>query len=280
MAAQPLTRLTLAATSVADDLGFVALSDLARALQTAPAAKHCVIGGHMVTALVGRWGLGAQLYRETGDTDLGVPPAAIREQRVIERLEALGYTKVAGNRFARPLDDVPVRVGDDDSSHRAVIDVLVPTYTSRPRQDRRVGDALVTTEVPGLALALTRPAVNLEVAMRRLNGETLEAELAIADEVSALSLKALATTVRSKDTDVVDIWRCLEVAYAAGIGATDFREERAAEGAAVVRRLFEARAGAGMVAIVREQRLSDEVADERFTRIRALIERVLGSDAP
>lgn len=206
MAAQPLTRLSLRATSVADDLGFVALSDLARALQTDSMADYRVIGGHMITALVGRWGLGAQLYRETGDTDLGVPPAVVREHGLIERLEALGYSKVAGNRFARPLDDVPVRVGDDDSSHRAVVDVLVPAYTSRPRQDRRVGDALITTEVPGLSLALTRPAVNLEVIMRRLNGQTLEAELAIADEVSALSLKAMATTVRSKDTDVVDIW--------------------------------------------------------------------------
>lgn len=99
----------------------------------------------------------------------------VRERSVIERLEALGYSKVAGNRFAKRLDDVPVRVGDDDSSHRAVIDVLVPAYTSRLRQDRRIGDKLVTTEVPGLA---------------------------IADEVSALLLKALATTARSRDTDV------------------------------------------------------------------------------
>lgn len=98
--------------------------------------------------------------------------------------------------------------------------------------------------------------------------------------MSALSLKALATTARSRDTDVVDIWRCLEVGYAAGIDAADFDEERAAEGAALVRRLFDDREGAGMAAIVREQRLSNEAADERFTRIKALIERVLGSDAP
>lgn len=72
MAAQPpLTCVVLAAASVADDLGYVALSDLASVL----GASTCrIIGGHMVTALVARWQLGAELYRETGDTDLGVPP--------------------------------------------------------------------------------------------------------------------------------------------------------------------------------------------------------------
>jgi hypothetical protein len=70
MATQPpLTRVVLAATSVADDLGYVALGDLANVLGT---STYRIIGGHMVTALVARWQLGAELYRETGDTDLGL----------------------------------------------------------------------------------------------------------------------------------------------------------------------------------------------------------------
>jgi hypothetical protein len=66
--------VTLTATSVADDLGYVALADLAGLLKT---DRYRIIGGHMVTALVARWGLGSELYRETGDTDLGVGVEAL-----------------------------------------------------------------------------------------------------------------------------------------------------------------------------------------------------------
>lgn len=45
----------------------------------------------MVTALVARWQLGAEVYRETGDTDLGVPPVVVREEGLIEGLRELGY---------------------------------------------------------------------------------------------------------------------------------------------------------------------------------------------
>lgn len=37
-------------------------------------------------------------------------------------------------------------------------------------------------------------------------------EVAFPDEVAALTLKAFASQVRDKPTDVVDLWRCLEVA--------------------------------------------------------------------
>lgn len=98
MAAQPpLTRVVLAATSVADDLGYVALADLASILGT---SAYRIIGGHMVTALVARWQLGAELYRETGDTDLGVPPVVVREEGLIGLLLERGYEQVEGNRFA------------------------------------------------------------------------------------------------------------------------------------------------------------------------------------
>ena len=76
-AGTPLTRLMLSATSVADDLGYVALSDLTRALGDI-AADFRVIGGHMVTVLAARWHLGHELYRETGDVDLGIPPVVAR----------------------------------------------------------------------------------------------------------------------------------------------------------------------------------------------------------
>jgi hypothetical protein len=103
-AGTPLTRLTLGAASVADDLGYVGLSDLARALGDIP-ADFRVIGGHMVTVLGARWQLGNELYRETGDVDLGITPIVARDRHVVGRLKDLDYTQVAGNRFARGLSD-------------------------------------------------------------------------------------------------------------------------------------------------------------------------------
>ena len=52
-AGTPLTRITLGAASVADDLGYVALTDLARALGSLT-EDYRVIGGHMVTVLAAR----------------------------------------------------------------------------------------------------------------------------------------------------------------------------------------------------------------------------------
>ena len=274
MAAQPpLARVVLKATSVADDLGYVALADLADVLGP---STYRIIGGHMVTALVARWQLGADLYRETGDTDLGVPPVVVREEGVIGRLLERGYEQVEGNRFARPIVDIPVTVRGAEGPRSAVVDVLVPSYRTRARSNHRVSDDLVTTEVPGLALALQREPVLLHMELHRLNGEQLDIELAYPDEVAALTLKAFASQVRDKSTDVVDLWRCLEVAHVAGIDAEAFVEAEAAEAATAIRALFDRRDGAGMTALVAEQRLSEQAADARFTRIRALTERVLG----
>lgn len=99
LAMQPLRlRITLGAVSVTDDLGYVALSDLSRALGDVAAACR-VIGGHMVTVLAARWRLGHELYRETGDVDLGITPIIARDHHVVGRLKDLDYTQVAGNRL-------------------------------------------------------------------------------------------------------------------------------------------------------------------------------------
>jgi hypothetical protein len=102
----PLTRITLGAASVADDLGYVALADLARAL-AGITDNYRVIGGHMVTVLAARWQLGQDLYRETGDVDLGIPPVVARDHNLVSRLKGLNHMQVAGNRFARGLTIAP-----------------------------------------------------------------------------------------------------------------------------------------------------------------------------
>jgi hypothetical protein len=276
-AVTPLTSLALGASSVADDLGYVALNDLAGALGDI-AADYRVIGGHMVTMLAARWQLGAGLYRETGDVDLGIPPIVARDQRVADRLRDISYVQIAGNRFARGLSDIPAGTTgkSDPPTPQALIDILVPTYTSRARENVQVGEDLFTTEVFGLQFALARQPVTLALDLRRLNGQTLRCELPFADELSALVLKSLATRARSKDTDIADTWRCLEIAFAAGLKPADFTSGIRADSAEVVRDLFGSRHGAPMAALAAEQRLSADAADERFTRIRALIARVVG----
>jgi hypothetical protein len=202
-----------------------------------------------------------------------------RDHDLVSRLKDLNYMQVAGNRFARGLPDIPVGTKERGGSGNpeALIDVLVPAYTGRPRENVQVGEDLFTTEVPGLQLALARPPVTVALELRRLNGEVLQCELPFADEVSALVLKGLATRVRSKDTDIADIWRCLEIAFAACLGPENFANGTRAESAEVVRSLFNNRRNAPMAALASGQRLSAEAADARLTRIRALIARVLGA---
>lgn len=261
------------AGSVADDVGFVALRDLGLVMA---GDSYRIIGGHMVMMLAARWALGPELYRQTQDTDLGVPPSAVANPTIIDRLTELGYERRAGNRFARPMSDIPVRlIGAGAPRPEASIDILVPSYTSRPRQNRKFGDHLVTTEVPGLASTLQNPAIEMSLELHRLNGDLLDIEVAVADEVSALVLKAHATTVRSKSTDVVDIWRCLEVCFAAGTDPAQFNGPERISAVTRVRALFDSRSGPGMTSLIDEQRLTPRAADERYTRIRALIDRVV-----
>jgi hypothetical protein len=197
-------------------------------------------------------------------------------QVVLGRLLERGYQRVEGNRFARPIDDVPVTVRGAETQRSAIVDILVPSYRTRARSNHRVSDDLVTTEVPGLALALKRETVLLSMELGRLNGEKLDARIAFPDEVAAVTLKGFASQVRNKPTDIVDLWRCLEVAYAAGTDPAAFTDGEAAEAARIVRALFHRRNGDGMSVLEEEQRLSGAAADQRFTRVRALIQRVMG----
>lgn len=275
MATEPLNRIVLAARSVADDLSYVALADIAGVLNTRT-TEYRIIGGLMVTTLAARWDLGARLYRETLDADLGVPPLVLRDLDLADRLKAAGYQQVAGDRFEKPVTDVPAGVpGVAPSAYRAAIDVLVPAYTSRPRHNVQIGPDLVTTEVPGLQIALARNPVELTLDLRRLGGEMMTVGLLFPDEVSALTLKAFATRVRMKPTDVIDVWRCLEICFAARVDAAAFRRGTAADGAAIIRKLFDGRDSPGIQTLAQQHRLSTEAADQRYTRIRALIARLL-----
>ena len=70
-----------------------------------------------------------------------------------------------------------MRVRGAETQRSAIVDVLVPSYGTRARRNHRVSDDLVTTEVPGLALALQRDPILLHMELHRLNGEQLDVEV-------------------------------------------------------------------------------------------------------
>lgn len=271
----PLKHLTLAAASVSDDLGFVAMADLAAVLAELPDVESRIIGGHMVTLHVQRWGLGRDLYRQTQDTDLGVPPVGVKDGQLIELLKQRGYDRTAGNTYARAIDDIPASV-KSGQKRSASIDLLVPAYTSRARDSVKVSDDLTTTEVLGLAEALQRPGVKVSLELHRLNGETLHAELTLPDEASGVMLKAFAWNRRGASKDAVDLWRMLEVANAAGVSPDEFSAEAGTHSADISRRSLEKVNEGAMKAITSAQGLSDEAAQQRHTRIQALLRSVFG----
>jgi hypothetical protein len=64
----------------------------------------------------------------------------------------MGYRQVAGNRFAKTMPDIPVLLAGGIAGDReAIIDVMVPAYTSRARQNVKVSEDFFSTEVPGPA---------------------------------------------------------------------------------------------------------------------------------
>jgi len=126
-----------------------------------PIIRCRVIGGHMVTVLGARWRLGREFYRETGDVDLGITPIVARDHHVVGRLRDLDYAQVAGNRFARGLSDIPVKMKDKEDSPRRESAVDRPPRSILCRQN------LSREELPG---------------GHRAQGSEVPAEIASADQ--------------------------------------------------------------------------------------------------
>lgn len=99
----------------------------------------------------------------------------------------------------------------------------------------------------------------------------------IPDDVSALILKTLAWDIRYKDTDAADIWRCLEIAYAAGVQPSAFESDDGRMVRALLQQEFAQDDGAVMKNIREYYQLPQDATTRRRTRIRALIGRVFGS---
>ncbi len=221
----------------------------------------------MIALHVFRWGL--DLTRLTQDVDLGVRPQVVQTPELTDGLERLGYSKTAGNRFEKPATGLPSTAAD----RNAIIDVLIPAYQSRPRRNRKFGQHLVTTEVPGLALAFQRQPVDLQLEVTFLDGSKQSFPVRMPDETAALNLKIMARTVRRKDSDAIDVWRALEVCAAAGKRDIDFGPDK--ERVRQVLGTQFARGGDAIAEISQARNLSDLETTRLETRIQALIQQVL-----
>lgn len=200
MAADEGPTIHLISDSLATDGGYIAIADMVGFLG---GREHRLIGGIAVMMHIQRLKLDLPL-RATSDADFGVPLALLRDDAtLVDVIEAAGYIKVDGNRWARAVD----------GRRRAVIDVLIPGYTSRLRSSHQVG-SVNSTEVPGLSEALRREPVALQAVMHLTDGSRREALVHIPDVVATLALKARVRAYRDETKDAEDLWRCIELVNA------------------------------------------------------------------
>jgi len=253
----------LPSLSAAMDGGFTAIADVSAAMAASGTTdQHRLIGGVAVMLHVQRLALDVPL-RATGDADFGVPPHVLREPELVDAIEAMGYAKVAGNRWERRIDDRRV----------AAVDLLIPTYRSRARDTVTVG-SVVTTEVPGLAEALRRPAIAADVEMHLTNGTTLTTTVTLPDAVGMLALKSMVRTVRTEARDAEDLWRCLEVAAADGVEPATFDASEPLRRVRVILWRELGPDGAALGSLTTG--LQDNPAARLRTRIRALLTETVG----
>ena len=137
----------------------------------------------------------------------------------------------------------------------------------------RIGD-IVTTEVPGLAEALRRPGVSVEIDIALTDGASIAAKVVIPDPAATLGLKAWARVVRNEDRDAEDLWRCLEIAHAAGVTADVLRDDATLGQIVPILERELGPTGASIGVITKG--LDEAEAARRRTRIRALVAEVVG----
>jgi hypothetical protein len=203
------TRLPIAATSRAQDAGYLALADLAD-IAADLAADYRIVGGQMVSLLVAFSGATGVPERSL-DADFGIPYQVAADRRLTDGLAARGYQpEGAANRFARI-----------DANRELIIDVLAPSYTSRLRT-RQTHGHLVLDEIPGLSYALASAPVSIELDATLSDGKALSFTVTLPNVIAALAVKAFAYAGRADAKDALDIWRLLEAARAMGVTPADW----------------------------------------------------------
>lgn len=253
-------RLDLLSTSRAGDAGYLAAADLADIGEELD-VDYRLIGGNAVSLL--GWVHGVQDAtpgRETADADFGADGKVICDPRLPEALTARGYASRRSNRFHRTVTDTR---GDLE----LVIDVLAPSFAGELVNSQKYGD-LYVDEVPGLALAIQRPATLVEVRVSLSGGDSLETTLRLPDVVAALILKAYAFRGRYADRDALDVWRLLEAARAAGVDVESWPTSASGRDAASILHRHFGQAGAGGPKAASTSRVDQ-------ARIRALVASIV-----
>lgn len=254
---------TVVSMSAASDGSYTAVVDMAEAAARAGVADHYrLFGGVAVVLHVERLGLVLPL-RSTGDADCGVPPHVLRDGRLVDEIERLGYIQVKGNRWQKELD----------GGRTATTDLLIPAYTSRARDNRQIGN-VVTTEVPGLAQAFLYPPVEVTTDFRLTTGKALRGTVLLPDAITMLHLKIGARRVRDEARDSTDLWHCLEVCHAEGIRKADVLGR--SDGPTIVRGLSHEFVGTAPSLRQICEQVSEDAARHLTVRIQALLRDVVG----
>lgn len=252
--------IILASTSRAMDAGHLAAADIEAITRTAQIESR-LVGGNSISLLVWAYGMtGTVPDRETNDADLGVPALAAASEELVDALQRCGYEQAQGNRFIRDVDH-------DSGQLTLTIDVLIPSYSGRLETNQPFGDLSVDA-IPGLSVAIARPAILVEVTTTLTTGENLTYEVQLPNPIAALCMKAYAYRWRFADRDAIDIWRLLEVVRAAGFTKDDWPAGVVGrDSSKVLRDHFATPKGGGVVAATKE-------AAEQ-TRIRALVQSLV-----
>lgn len=238
-----MTVIEVTSLSRANDLALVALADLASAAADAN-LDHRIIGGQMVTLHLHLAGVQGQVpERDTADADAGVPRSITHLDELAALVTALtgrGYEQIRGDRFERLADG-------------AIIDLLVPSYTSRRRHNVVVGP-LIATEAGGLTYALAQTPTVVTVAATLTDGTAHgPIEVRLPSLRAAIAIKAHAWKDRRVDSDALDLARLLYAADMTGLGPDDFTGSVALRDASeIVRGAFRLASGAGTTAAYRD----------------------------
>lgn len=255
-----MTQLTYPSASRAMDGGLIAVTDLTNLLSDRDIDEYVLIGGIAVLLHTQRAGLNLP-QRATRDADIGFTKLALRQPGLIADVEALGYRRIRGNRWTRMVDGA-----------EATVDLLVPAYTSRPRDNIRVGE-VTTTEVTGLAEAFLRPPQIADAAFSLTDGTKLSTSIRLPDPAGMLALKCGARSARTEARDATDLWLCLEVAFVDGITPELFENQPWLD---VKQRLVEEFIEPGRAVADIVSGLTDAEATRRITHIRGLLLSVAG----
>lgn len=199
-------RISTASTSKASDLGYWALADVAAAALDLGDPDWRVIGGHMVQTLIHVYPTELAVIRGTADADAGVSTQIAASQHFHDQLLRLAYADTSGNRYERKPPDSHERPGEN---HMITVDLLVPSFGAQ--RTVTIGGRGFDPG-PGLGLALLATPLQVDVAVRMLDGgQSLEFTILVPDVEAAVALKALAWQSRRADKDLVDIASLFEI---------------------------------------------------------------------